>query len=108
MKRYAIAHSEHGVFVGTHMGVCFFTLMETGTQPLAPTLPTKDEALTVISKMYGEESGFYFVVEVECHDDYVDALALRQAGVREAFLKPMIEAEAMRVRYLRSEGMVLQ
>lgn len=92
MKRYVILHREHGVFIGTSLGLAFFSLNDCVGQWVAVTFESEEKANELIGSLALDKDGFT-VSPVETTEHHADALVLMQAGVPKHMVEPLIANE---------------
>lgn len=94
---YVINHLDDGVFVGSAMGLAFFTNHDCAGQEKACAFPTREIAQEFIRKVFREELNANFlsekfeVVDIGTDRDYATADDLARAGLVDAAKALMTE-----------------
>lgn len=105
MKRIALTHPEKGVYLGQAMGLGFFSLLDCVGQSSAYVFANEETARRLIGRLDVDcDPNAYRLYPVETREEYADVVTLLHAGIPQAMLEPMIEAEIVHARVKRMRG----
>lgn len=81
---YIINHQEYGVFVGTGLGMAFWTALDCAGQERTCVFPSEEEAEDFCRTVLEMDNDQVSYIEIKTSRDYADAKDLMVAGLEDA------------------------